>query len=84
MRMKNFLLRKLFLNVFLFVPVYRSSQHYSRHANTSFTIENEKQNRMSILDVQIIHDDKTFASSVYRKPICTGVYAHFDSILPSN
>ena len=53
MRMKNFLLRKLFLNVFLFVPVYRSSQHYSRHANTSFTIENEKQNRMSILDYRL-------------------------------
>ena len=32
----------------------------------SFTIESEKQNRMSFLDVQIIRD-KTFTTSVYRK-----------------
>ena len=33
----------------------------------SFTIENEKQNRMSFLDVQIICEDQTFTSSVYYK-----------------
>ena len=30
----------------------------------SFTIENENQNRMSFLDVKIIHEDKTFATSL--------------------
>ena len=38
-----------------------------RHANKSFTIGNEKQKRMSFLDVQIIHEDKTFTTSVYCK-----------------
>ena len=37
-----------------------------QHANMSFTIESEKQNRMSFLDVQIIREDKTFTTSVYR------------------
>ena len=36
----------------------------SRNTNLSFTIENEKQNKMSILDVQVIHEDKTLTTSV--------------------
>ena len=32
----------------------------------SFKIECEKQNKFSFLDVQIIHQDKTF--TIYRKP----------------
>ena len=54
-----------------------------RHANMSFTIEHEKQNRISFLDVQIIREDKTFTTSVYRKPTFSGIYTHFDSFLPS-
>ena len=53
------------------------------HANMSFTIEREKQNRMSFLDIAIIREDKTFTTSVYRKPTFSGVYTHFDSFLPS-
>ena len=56
---------------------------YGRHANRSFTIENEKQNRMSCLDVQIIRDDKTFTTSVYRRSTFSGVYKDFESFLPS-
>ena len=55
-----------------------------RHNNISLAIENEKQNRMFILDVQIIREDKTFTTSVYHKPTVSGVYTHFDSFLPSN
>ena len=54
-----------------------------RQANMSFTIEHEKQNRISFLDVQIIREDKTFTTSVYRKPTFSGIYTHFDSFLPS-
>ena len=54
-----------------------------RHANMSFTIEYEKQNRMAVLDIAIICEDKTFTNSVYRKPTFGGVYRHFDSFLPS-
>ena len=38
---------------------------------------------MSFLDVQISREDKTFTTSVYRKPTFSGVYTHFDSFLPS-
>ena len=54
-----------------------------RHANMSFTTEREKQNRMSFLDIAIICENKTFTTSVYRKPAVNGVYTHFDSFLQS-
>ena len=47
----------------------------------SFTIENEKQ--MSFLDMQIIHEDKTFTTFVYRKPTFSGIYTHFYHVLQS-
>ena len=47
----------------------------------SFTTETEKQNRMPFLNVQIFREDKTFTTSVYRKP--RGVYTHFDNFLSS-
>ena len=50
-----------------------------QHDNMSFTIEREKQNRMFFVDLAIIREDKTFTTSVYRKPIFSGVYTHFDS-----
>ena len=49
----------------------------------SFTIENEKQNRMSFLDLQIIREYKTFTTSVYRTPSFSGIYIHFGSFLRS-
>ena len=55
----------------------------SRHLNISFTIENEKDNRMSFLDVNIIREKGRFTTSVYRKPTFSGIYTHFDSFLPS-
>ena len=51
----------------------------SRHLNISFTIENEKDNRMSFLDVNIIREKDKFTTSVYRKPTFSGIYTHFDS-----
>ena len=56
----------------------------SRHLNISLTIENEKDNRMSILDVNIIREKDKFTTSVYRKPTFSGIYTHFDSFLPSS
>ena len=38
---------------------------------------------MSFLDVQIIREDKTFTTSVSRKPTLNGVYTHFDNFLLS-
>ena len=54
-----------------------------QQANMTITIESEKQNRLSFLDVQVIPEDKIFTNSVYRKPTFSGVYTHFDRFLPS-
>ena len=56
----------------------------SRHLNISFTIENEKDNRMSFLDINIIQKKDKFTTSVYRKPTFSGIYTRFDSFLPSS
>ena len=49
----------------------------------SFTIKNEKQNRMSFVDINTICKDKTFTISAYRNTTFGRVYTHFDSFLPS-
>ena len=47
-------------------------------------MENEKDNRMSFLDVNIIREKDKFTTSVYLKPIFSGIYNHFDGFLPSS
>ena len=42
-----------------------------QHAYMSYTIVNEKQNRMSFLVVQIIHEDEKFTFSLYGKATFT-------------
>ena len=54
-----------------------------RHLNISFTIENEKNNRMSFLDVNIIRQKDKPTTFVYRKTTFSGIYTHFDSFLLS-
>ena len=49
----------------------------------SFITENEKESRMSFLDVEIIPEDKTFTTSVYRKPTFSEVDIYCDRFLPS-
>ena len=55
-----------------------------RHANMLFTLENEKQNRMSFLNVKIICEDKKITTFVYYKLTFSGVHTHFESFLPSS
>ena len=55
-----------------------------QYASMSCTIKNEKQNRVSFLNVQLIHEDKLFTTSFYCKPTFSGVYTHFDRFFPSN
>ena len=50
----------------------------SRHLNISFTTENEKDNRMSFLDVNKIRVKDKFTTSVYGKPTFSGIYTNFD------
>ena len=49
----------------------------------SFTTENEKQNRMSFPDVQVIHENEKFTTSVYPKPTFSEVHTQFGRFLPS-
>ena len=72
--------------------LFNSSKHLkrfysylnSRHFNISFTAENEKDNRMSFVDVNIICEKDNFTASVCRKPTFSGIYTHFCSFLPSS
>ena len=47
-----------------------------RHANMSFTIDSQNQNRMSLLDIQIIREDEAFTTSVYHKPTFSVEFIH--------
>ena len=43
----------------------------------NFTFEQEKNGKLSFLDVEVSRDGNTFVTSVYRKPTFSGVYTHF-------
>ena len=65
--------------------LFNSAEHLKRfhsslnppRLNISFTIENEKDNRMFFLDVNTIREKDKFTTSVYRKPAFSGTYTHF-------
>ena len=71
-----------YVDIFVF---FNSAQHLkrfhnylnSRHLNIYFTMENEKDNRMSFLDVNIVREKDKFTTSVYRKPTFSRIYTHF-------
>ena len=60
-------------------------QHFLNdwHADMSFAIKNEKQNRLFFLDIRIISEDKRFTTPVYRKQTFRSVYTHFEGFLQS-
>ena len=49
----------------------------------SFSMETEKENKLSFLDVEVIREQGKFTTTVYRKPTFSGVYSNFESFLPS-
>ena len=49
----------------------------------SFPFEEEKNGKMSCLDVEISRENGKFLTTVYRKSTFSGVYTHFESFLPS-
>ena len=40
-------------------------------------METEKENKLSFLDIETICEEGTFTTTVYRKPIFSGVYSNF-------
>ena len=49
----------------------------------SFSFEEEKNGKMSYLDVEISLENGKFVTTVYRLPTFSGVYTRFKSFLPS-
>ena len=55
----------------------------SCHINMSFSMETERQNKFSFLDIEVIREQGKFSTRIYRKPTFIGVYNSFESFLPS-
>ena len=70
--------------------LFESAEHLSKfhaylntsHPNTSFSFEQEINDKLSFLDVEVSCQQGKFVTSVYRKPTFSSVYTHFDSFLP--
>ena len=52
------------------------------HPNIKFTIEWEKHNILSFLDLLIIRQNNKYVATVYRKPTTTNLYLFYDSNQP--
>ena len=46
-------------------------------------METERQNKFSFLDIEVIHEQGKFKTTIYRKPTFSGVHSNFESFLPS-
>ena len=54
----------------------------SKHANIIVSLEKEKYGCLPFLDINIFHENKKFATNVYRKKNFSGVYTTFKSFIP--
>ena len=73
-----FILFKLNEHLKYFQDFLNSSQ-----ITLSFSLETEKENKLSFLDVEIICKQGKFTTTIYRKPTFSSVYSNFESFLPS-
>ena len=55
----------------------------SCHINMSFSMEPERRNKFSFLDIEVIPEQGKFLTTIYCKPTFSGVYSNFESFLPS-
>ena len=53
------------------------------HPNMTFSFEEEKNGKLSFLDVEVSREGNKFATTVYPKPTFSNVYTYFDSFLPT-
>ena len=49
----------------------------------SFSMETQKENKLSFVDVEVIREQGKSTTTFYRKPAFSGVYINFESFLPS-
>ena len=67
--------------------IYKSRNHLIKfrgylnkcHSRMKFSFEEKKNGKLSFLDIEVSREGNKFATTVYRKPIFSGVYTHFDS-----
>ena len=50
----------------------------------SFSFEQEKDGRLSFLDVEVSRQEGHFVTTVSKKPTFSGVYTHFESFFANN
>ena len=71
--------------------LWESAEHLSKfrnyfntcHPNMSFSFEQEKNGKLSFLDIEVSREKGKFVMNFYRKPTFSGVYTHFESFLPT-
>ena len=71
--------------------LFESAEHLSKfcnyfntcHPSMSFFFEQEKNGKLSFLDIKVSREKGKFVTTVYRKPTFSGVYTHFESFLPT-
>ena len=49
----------------------------------SFSMETEKETKLSFLYVEIIRQQGKFTTTIYRKPTFSGLYTNYESFLPA-
>ena len=55
----------------------------SRHRNIKFTYKEEKDTKISFLDISISRNYNALETSIFHKPTFSGVYTSFNSFLPT-
>ena len=69
--------------------LFESAEHLSKfcdyfntcHPNMSFPFDQEKNGKLSFLDVEVSREKRKFVGNVYRKPTFSSVFTHFESSL---
>ena len=84
---KPYYSQRYVVDIFVFFTLPEQSEAFSnslngRHANMPITIENEKQNRMSFLDVQLFMKIK-HSPLLFTLNLSLREFMHLDSFLPS-
>lgn len=55
----------------------------SCHHNINFTHEDEENQSLPFLDINIIRENDTFITTIYRKKTFTGLYSNYSSLIPT-
>ena len=55
----------------------------SKHQNIIFTVEQGNVSSLSFFDVKICRKNGKFVTSVYRKPIFSGVFTSYETFIPT-